>query len=347
MDKDRLISMVNMNCPFCGKAHLLEQRKRLSKAVVKDEMIDYEEIYFLCPLSDEDENEFVPAGLMDENLLRARNSYRQTKGLLTSCEIAKIRDYYKLTQSDFSAMFGWGEVTITRYENKTIQDETYDNIMRMAYKNPMFALECIDKHKDRFMPEKYNQIRKNIINKVEEAGNLYLKKQEINSRYVNFTEESDLNGFKLLDIDKIASIIGYFSHFIDNLYKVKLMKLLWYTDVIFFGRYGKSMTGLVYKNMPLGALPVAYDEIITLPTVKVVEELINNDISYKIQPNKEINVSDFSLEELGVLEMVATTFKNFKAKEIVEHMHKEKAYVNTMPNQIILYSLTKQTNELN
>jgi len=58
--------------------------------------------------------------------------------------------------------------------------------------------------------------------------------------------------------------------FVDKLYKVKLMKLLWYTDAIFFGRYGKSMTGLVYKHLPFGALPIGYDEIISLPTVKVV-----------------------------------------------------------------------------
>jgi len=40
------------------------------------------------------------------------------------------------------------------------------------------------------------------------------------------------------------------------------MKLLWYTDALYFKRYGQSMTGLVYKHMPLGALPVAFDEIL-------------------------------------------------------------------------------------
>ena len=44
---------------------------------------------------------------MDENLLRARDAYRTQKGLLTSKEIAEIRDFYGLTQSDFSAMLGW------------------------------------------------------------------------------------------------------------------------------------------------------------------------------------------------------------------------------------------------
>ncbi|MDT3699453.1 MAG: DUF4065 domain-containing protein [Thermincola sp.] len=346
MIKEYLISTIEMDCPICNKVHSLEQRQRLTQSLVKDEIVDYEEVYYLCPLSDEEENEFIPAGFLDENLLRARDAYRQKKGLLTSKEIANIRSYYGLTQSDFSAMFGWGEVTVTRYETKTIQDETYNNIMRMVYENPLFALECIDKHKERFIPDKYTKIRKNIAKKVEEVGKLYLKKQEINSLYVNFEEESDLNGYKKLDIEKVANVIGYFSQFVDNLYKVKLMKLLWYADAIFYGRHGRSMTGLVYKHMPLGALPIAYDEIIYLPTVKVLEEMIYDDISYRICPNQEVSISDFSLEELNVLETVATTFKDYRSKEIVEYMHREKAYTDTFPNQIIPYSLAKQLKEL-
>ncbi|MGB4589644.1 MAG: type II TA system antitoxin MqsA family protein [Clostridiaceae bacterium] len=346
MNMDYLITIVDMDCPLCNKTHSLEQRKRLTQSIIKDEVVDYEESYFLCPLSDEDENEFVSARLMDENLLIARDSYRIKKGLLTSEEIANIRKYYGLTQSDFSAMLGWGEVTITRYESKTIQDDTYDNIMRMIYDNPMFALDCIDKHKNRFTEEKYARIRKSITNKVEEIGNLYLKKLEISSLYVNFQEENDLNGYKKLDIDKVGNVIGYFSQFVENLYKVKLMKLLWYADTIFYGRHGKSMTGLVYKHMPLGALPIGYNEIVSLPTVKIEEELINDDISYRIKPNEEVNISDFSLEELSVLEMVATTFKNYKSREIIECMHKEKAYTDTVSNEVIPYSLAKQLNEL-
>ena len=218
--------------------------------------------------------------------------------------------------------------------------------MSLVRENPMFALECVDKHRDKFNPEKYSRIRKNIASKVEEVGNLYLKKQEISSLYVKFSEETELNGFKQLDIVKVANVIGYFSQFVENLYKVKLMKLLWYADSIFFGRYGKSMTGLVYCHKPLGALPIAYDEIISLPTVKVVEEMINDDICYRIQPNREVNISDFSLEEFNVLQIVATKFMDFNSKEIIDYMHKEKAYSDTLPNQIIPYSLAKQLNEL-
>ena len=173
-----------------------------------------------------------------------------------------------------------------------------------------------------------------------------MKKQEINSLYVIYQEESDLNGYKLLDIEKLSNVIGYFACFVNNLYKVKLMKLLWYADALYYKRHGTSITGLVYKHMPFGALPIAYDEIIYLPTVKVMEEIIYEDISYKIIPNGEINLSSFSLEELSVLEKVAATFKNYKSREIVDYMHEEKAYTDTEPNQIIPYSLSENIKDL-
>jgi len=106
------------------------------------------------------------------------------------------------------------------------------------------------------------------------------------------------------------------------------------------------MTGLVYKHMPFGALPIAYDEIISLPTVQIVEEMVWDDVCYRIRPYKDVNISDFSLEELNVLELVATTFQHYNSKDIIDYMHKEKAYVETMPNQIIPYSLSKQLDEL-
>jgi hypothetical protein len=41
-----------------------------------------------------------------------------------------------------------------------------------------------------------------------------------------------------------------------------------------------------------------------------------------------------------------TTFKDFKTTEIIEYMHKEKAYKETEPNQLIPYSLAKHLNAL-
>ncbi len=340
MCKDYLIETMEMNCPICNENHIVEKRKRITKGLVKKEVVTYEELYYVCPLTDVEENEFVPAKLFDENLLRARDSYRKHKGLLTSEEIKEIRNRYELSQSDFSLLLGWGEVTVTRYESKKIQDETYDNIMRIAANNPIFTLENLDKHKDKFSLDKYIKIRNNILKIMDQLGNSYFKQLEIKHLYTRYQEESVYNGYKHLDLKKLADVIGYFANFIPNLYKVKLMKLLWYVDVLYFKRYGKSMTGLVYKHMPYGALPLGYNEIIYLPTICVNEEVLNRNnenIIYKIKPKETINISNFTLDELNVLETVASKFKDYNTNQIVKYMHSEKAYTDISEFSIIPY----------
>ncbi|NLI57166.1 MAG: SocA family protein [Clostridium sp.] len=103
-----------------------------------------------------------------------------------------------------------------------------------------------------------------------------MKIQEIKNAYVEYDVKSDYNGYKLLDIEKINAVIGYFAQYIESLYKVKLMKLLWYLDALYFKREGTSMTGLVYKHLPLGAVPIAYNELLYLPAVKVVEDYFDD-----------------------------------------------------------------------
>ncbi len=344
--KDRLIESIELNCPLCGDTHRVEKRLRETQALFKGEIVDYEEVYFLCDRADDEENEFVPAKVMDSNLLKVRDSYRIAKGLLASYEIAEIRSYYRLTQSEFAAMLGWGEVTVTRYESKTIQDETYDSLMRMVRENSMLALEYLDKHRERFTDKRYSEIRQTVKNRLDVSSPMYLKMQEIKSMYTKFEEASDYNGFKSLDIEKLTTIMGYYASEVNHLYKVKMMKLLWYTDALYYKRYGKSMTGLVYVHMTYGALPIGFNEILSVPTIQVVEEMMYEDIGYKIVPTSKVDESIFSKEELSVLELVAGKFKNYRSKQIVDYMHEEKAYIETSDHELIPFSLARELKEL-
>lgn len=344
--KDELIERIEMNCPVCGGTHAVEKRLRETQALFKGDVVNYEEVYFLCDHADDEENEFVPAKVMDSNLLKVRDAYRTMKGLLTSNEIAEIRSLYGLTQSEFAALLGWGEVTVTRYESKTIQDETYDSLMRMIRENSMLALEYLDKHKNRFTDKRYSEIRLRVKKRLDLSGRMYLKMLEIKSLYTKFEEESDYNGFKILDVEKLTTVMGYFANEMNHLYKVKMMKLLWYTDAIYYKRHGKSMTGLVYEHMTYGALPIGFNEILSVPTICVIEEMMYEDIGYKIVPTSKIDRSVFSKDELSVLELVVDKFKEYRSKQIVEYMHEEKAYIETQDHELIPFTLASELNEL-
>lgn len=346
MEGNYLIRTIVMECPLCDKEHEVEERKRMSSITIKCEKVEYEESYYLCKNSDEDENEFVTAKMNDTNLMNARNAYRIKKGLLTSEEIVKIREQYGLSQSDLSNLLGWGEVTISRYESKAIQDEVYDTILKNVRDNPLKVYEYLEKNKDKFNFTKYVGIRERIIRNLDEYGKEFLKRQVLESDYVYYIEPSDFNGNKKLDINKLESIISYFAKRVNNLYKVKLMKMLWYADSLSYKLNGMAMTGLVYCHDEMGALPIGHYKILDLENINVNKEEDYENTRYHILSNDKLDLSNLHSNEMDILDQVINKFKNFKAKDIVEYMHKERAYIETKDGQIIPFSLAKEIKEL-
>ena len=343
MENSILIRKVHMNCPLCDKMHEIEERKRTTSITIKGEEVFYEERFYFCANADEDENEFETAAMTNENLLNARNAYRVKMGLLTSTEIVALRESYGLSQVDLAKLLGWGEATISRYESKAIQDEAYDTMLRLIKDNPLQALEFLKKNADKFTMSKRVEIRSHIVDKLDSYGKEFLTRQTFESEYANFEEPSDSNGFTMLNIEKIEAMISYIAEKTDNLFKVKLMKMLWYSDVLAFIENGLAMTGMVYRHEAMGALPVGHYSLMNLEKLNIQEEMSYScDTMLHIYPTVNMDYSVLTDREKSILDMVITKFSAYRAKDIVEYMHKEKAYTETRPGEIIPFSLAKE-----
>lgn len=343
MENSVLIRKVHMNCPLCDKMHEIEERKRTTSITIKGEEVFYEERFYFCANADEDENEFETATMTNENLLNARNAYRVKIGLLTSTEIVALRESYGLSQVDLAKLLGWGEATISRYESKAIQDEAYDTMLRLIKDNPLQALEFLKKNADKFTMSKRVEIRSHIVDKLDSYGKEFLTRQTFESEYANFEEPSDSNGFTMLNIDKIEAMISYIAEKTDNLFKVKLMKMLWYSDVLAFIENGFAMTGMVYRHEAMGALPVGHYSLMNLEKLNIQEEMSYScDTMLHIYPTANMDYSVLTDREKSILDKVITKFSAYRAKDIVEYMHKEKAYTETRPGEIIPFSLAKE-----
>ena len=127
--------------------------------------------------------------------------------------------------------------------------------------------------------------------------------------------------------------------------KVVLMKLLWYIDILSYKNYEHTITGLVYRHMPYGALPIGHKEIIELSSVK--SNLFINEREYeeyKIEFNENYKIKTIAKEEKNIIDKVMNKFKNYKSSEISEYMHREKAYIETKNNEIIPFTYAKEIN---
>lgn len=341
-----LIREFEMDCPICDKVHLIKEYEATSTAIVKGEDVEYIEKYFYCENAKEDERIFVNGKLLGENLLNGRNAYRKKHGLLTSYEIADIRKKYGLTQVEFARLLGWGDVTIQRYETKAIQDETYDSILKRFREDISFVSELLQKNRNTLSSEKVKKLSEKIKSKEVEAEE-FDRRTVLKKDYVNFITASAMNGFKnTLDFDKIEAVVSYIAKKIPSLFKVKLMKMLWYTDMLEYRKNHISMTGIVYTHEAMGALPIGHRDLMMLPGINVVEEMSPDFNSmFHIFPNPDVDMSVLTEDNKEILNMVVKKFKDFSTKEIVEYMHKEKAYMETTLGDVISYEYARELNE--
>lgn len=343
MEDSILIRKIHMACPLCDRTHEIEERKRVTITMIKGDKVTYDERFYFCVNADEEENEFEDGAMTNENLLNARNAYRIKHNLLTSDQIVKIRENYGLSQVDLARLMGWGEATVSRYESKAIQDDAYDTMLRMIYDNPLNALEFLNKNSDKFTESKRLTIKNKIIEKMDSYGKEFLTRQTLQGDYVIYDEPSDSNGYTMLDIDKIEAAISYFAEQDAYLFKTKLMRLLWYADVLSFIQYQKAITGMVYRNESMGALPIGHYSLMNLENLNIQEEISPNyDSMLHIYPNKSIDYSVLSAKDRAILDTVIAKFKNYKAADIVSYMHEEKAYAETSCGEIIPFSLAKE-----
>lgn len=142
-----------------------------------------------------------------------------------------------------------------------------------------------------------------------------------------------------LSLDKVVDVIRYFasSKNVTNLYKVKLMKLMWYADALAYKKRGFAITGLVDQALPMGAVPVGHSSIIDLKDVPCEEVDIGETSAYHFSLTGEKNFSALSKEEKDILDFVIEKLGKMSKNEMIDFMHKERAYVETAPRDVIQF----------
>ena len=71
-----------------------------------------------------------------------------------------------------------------------------------------------------------------------------------------------------------------------------------------------------------------------------VEEIEREEmVSYHIQAKSGVSLDALTPEEIDIIYKVANKFKNSTTNDIVEYMHAEDAYQETLMQQIIPFSL--------
>ncbi len=336
----KVIDSIHKLCMCCMEEHEVKLVELKEQNVFKGVKVEYLTRLEYCDASGETHATEV---MVEQNDLAMKDAYRRRMRLLTYYELLNIRKKYDISQKDLSNLLGWGEKTITRYEGHQVQDMAHDAVLRKIDSDPAWFLELLERGKDKISQSAYQKCKQQITKAYADMQDDYLRKS-ILAQYVNYQDDCELTGDTKLDFDKIVDVVCYFANSlkVKNLFKVKLMKMLWYADFLSYKRYQHSITGLVYQSLPMGAVPIAHKSIIDLKGIAYEEIEYEDGCGYHFIESHRDSYPFLLQDDIDVLDTIIELFSAFSKKQIVESMHKENAYSKTPQGDIISYEYAKE-----
>ena len=330
-------------CEECGKE---VNTKIITKKEVYDvcgEAVEVEARVLICAECGE---ELFCEELDNATLVNAYNEYRKRHKLLLPEEIREIREKYGLSQRSFAKLLNWGDKTICRYENGSIQDKAHNSLL-LFFREPENMRTYITENEVMLKESQKARLLK-YVEKLEQHEESRVGRKLLNQFFSK--ELSEENGYRAFDYDKVCAMVLFFAHKSPELLKTKLMKLLNYSDMIFYKENGISISGLRYAHLPYGPAPENFDILLgtmAADYIAHIEVFYDNGYEkHQVVPEKEMPKNILSKEELDVLNRIYTKFEKFGSAEISNYSHKEKGYVETKKGEIISYAYAKDI-ELN
>jgi hypothetical protein len=142
---------------------------------------------------------------------------------------------------------------------------------------------------------------------------------------------------------RLKELVVYISHqCLDDptFSKVKLFKILFYSDFEAYGHQGKPITDISYKKWPFGPAPATYErmqqEMVRESLIRIVERRVYDYNRQRVLPLREPNFDLFDARQISIVDQWIHFFWNKTAKEVSEFSH-GKAWKIARLNELIPY----------
>jgi antitoxin SocA-like protein len=142
---------------------------------------------------------------------------------------------------------------------------------------------------------------------------------------------------------KFKELVKYISHECvdDPTYSlIKLLKILFFSDFESYGRYGVPITGMRYRKLPYGPVPVDFprlqEELLRDKEIKIHSRRIYEFSSQRLIPLTEPNLDVLEARHIAIVDGWIRFFWNKKATEISEYSH-GKAWKIAQDSELIPY----------
>lgn len=162
-----------------------------------------------------------------KNLKSAYKIYKANHNLIQSDEIIVLRKKFQLTQNMLALLVGCTQSTIVRYEKGSIQSDTHNTALVLLQNPDNIRKIFLEK-----ISEFSSSERQTLEYVLNNENSVATKSMDLLENLYNYSADI-YSGFKKFDVFKFMAVVLFFAQNQPNLYKTKLMKLLWYSDMFF------------------------------------------------------------------------------------------------------------------
>lgn len=309
-----------MKSPFTGGSATL--RAQADELTYRKEKFPFVHLFYEC---DDTREHFTVDELDDLNLAQVYNRYRVKYGIPFPDEIRNLRLRYGLSAAKMSLILGLGDNQYRLYENGDMPSETNGKLLASIRKASVFEV---------FVKNAYNQLGereyKHIVEHIEnscESSDSEVIRSLVYSGYVR----GERNGFAPQDLKRLKAMMLFFIHNNDSaVFNTKMNKLLFYSDFLSYRERAMSISGLVYKAIQYGPVPVRWDRVYGLidgieQAVAVTNGVV---VGQQLISLEKPDLHLFSEEELMILQTVQQKFSDCNVATIPSISHEETAWQN-------------------
>lgn len=315
-----------MKSPFTGN----EMKRVCEKRTWKFRGEEYEYIHtaWLC----EDSGELFTTDEMDDvGYAQVTNQYRVRYGIPFTDEVVAVREKYGVSAAKMSQILGIGINQWRLYESGEVPSVSNGRMIR-SIMNPETFLDYVHSSKNLLGENEYRK----LVKKIEDIANL--SKVDEWSRYSHSRifpcERSQENGYGRQSLDHLKNILLYLIGNCKDVFYTKMNKLLFYADFAAYRKSGMSITGLTYRAMEYGPVPVhwdriysQFDEIIQVP--RIIGEKEGTELQSIFMPDKN-QLTSFEIE---ILDEICSRFGTMPSSEISRISHDEDAWIECRMTQ--------------
>ncbi len=224
-------------------------------------------------------------------------------------------------------ILGFGANQYRLYENGEMPSEAVGKTLRSIMKPDVFMM-YVKNSENQFGKDEYGK----ILAKLNHVMN---RKDAVVDLSFNCEKRSVLNGYAPQSYDKVRNIILFFINKLGGVFNTKMNKLLFYSDFYSYKTRGVGITGLAYRAIQFGPVPVKWNVLYS--TIEGLETDIvpfaNGNAGERLMSFTQPDMNAFTSVELNILETVLNKFAACSSTDISSISHQEDAWLKYKDKQ--------------